>query len=391
MATPSAAVAAAPGVGYLCSSTDFSCLDGTGYSGQSVWGSWGPGHNCVSYAAFRLEQAGVARPWPDRIGSGFEWDDKARAAGVVVDTTPTVGSIAQWDNGSGHVAYVEAVDDTSIQVSEDNYPSSSSRRQIDRSSATFAAAEFIHVADVAPAVINRVLSGQIGSGALVNYGGHVYRIAGGAPLYVSTFDAVGGPQPTATLTDAEFGALRVTPADGTLVVGAQTGEYYTFAGSAPLYVSTFDAIGGVQPAVSVDQAALDMAGAGGVWDHASRRPVDGTLVFGAQTGQVYQFAGGAPIYVSTFDAIGGWRPPQSVDQAALDNAGAGGRWDHALFHPSDGTLLVGAQTGRVYVTRAGHPEYVWEWAQVGGPAATASADQVSIDNAGVSGPWSHLS
>lgn len=393
--TAAAAVAApgvasaTPGASYLCSSSDFSCLAGTGYSGQSVWGSWGPGHNCVSYVAYRLEQAGSARPWPDRVGSGYEWDDKARAAGVPVDHNPTVGSIAQWDNyGSGHVAYVEAVTATAIEVSEDNFGGGATRRLIDRSSDHFASANFIHVRDVNP---NRVTSGAIGNGALVDYQGAIFRIAGGAPVYVSTFDAIPGGQPSTTLSDAEFGSLAATPADGTLVSGVQTGQVYQFVGGAPIYVSTFDAVGGPQPTTPVDQVALDNAGAGGLWDHVARRPANGTLVRGTQTGQVFVFAGGAPIYVTTFDAVGGPQPVRGVDQVSLDNAGSGGPWNHVSFVPGDGSLVRATQTGGVYQIRSGHPVWISDWSQVGGPQPTVAVDQVAVDNAGAGGFWNHLS
>ena len=389
-ATPAAA--AAPGVTYLCSSTDYSCLAGSGYSGQSVWGSWGPGHNCVSYAAYRLAQTGVARPWPDRIGNGIEWDDKARAAGVPVDKNPTVGSIAQWDNyGAGHVGYVEQVTASFIDVSEDNFASSGSGtstvRRIDRGSQMFADADFIHVRDVPG---NRVAAGQIGDGAVVNHGGHVYTIAGGAPVYVSTWDGVGGPRSTTALSDEEFSSLRTMPADGTLLQGRQTGQVYHVVGGAPLYLSTFDVIGGSRPSVAVDQAALDNAGVGGVWNHLSSRPANGTMVVAYQRGEVYRFVGGAPVYVSTFDGLGGWRPLPYVDQAAVDFAGSPGVWRHASFRPDEGSVLRGGQTGRVYVIRGGHPVYVNTWDEIGGPQPTTDVDQAAIDMAGAGGVWSHL-
>ncbi|MEO5833328.1 MAG: CHAP domain-containing protein [Nakamurella sp.] len=394
--TAASASAAAPGVSYLCSSGDYGCLASTGYGGQSVWGSWGPGHNCVSYASFRLEQAGAARPWPDRVGSGFEWDDKARAAGVPVDDNPAVGAIAQWDNyGAGHVGYVEAVTDSYIDVSEDNYSSrgsgTSTVRRIERSSQMFADASFIHVRDaVAAAPPNRVSDGTVGDNAVVDYQGHVYRIAGGAPVYTSTFDAVGGPQPTISLSDAEFGALRSVPREGTVLVGSQRGEVYRVTGGAPVYVSTWDAIGGPQAPIWVDQAALDNAGAGGVWDHLSRRPVDGTTVVVWPNGEVYRFAGGAPIYVASFDAISFWGPMLSVDVAAIDRADGGGAWSHVAMRPAEGTVIAGGQTGRVYVIGNGHPEYVSDWAQIGGPRPATVVDQVAIDNAGGPDRWRHL-
>jgi surface antigen len=152
-----AGLVAVPGVAnadtLLCKSSDYSCLAGTGYVGQSVWGSWGPGHNCVSYAAYRLRANGASQQWSP-IGNGSDWDENARRVGVRVDTSPAVGSIAQWDGNNGHVAYVEAVTSTYIEISEDSYvtPTSgySSRRRLDRGGSQFAAAEFIHVRDVGP-------------------------------------------------------------------------------------------------------------------------------------------------------------------------------------------------------------------------------------------------
>jgi surface antigen len=160
---PSPALAAS-GETSLCTSGGYGCLSDTGYSGQSVWGSWGPGHNCVSYAAYRLRANGAVQPWAP-IGNGNQWDEKARAAGVRVDTTPAAGSIAQWDSGSaGHVAYVDIVTPTHIEISEDSYLTDTSgytsRRRLDRNGTTFGSAEFIHVRDVGGASANRDISGD---------------------------------------------------------------------------------------------------------------------------------------------------------------------------------------------------------------------------------------
>ncbi len=86
---------------------------------------------CVSFAAWRLSQHGRAlNNGKDSWGSALSWDDTARRLGRTVGTTPTVGSVAQWNagesspyygpgsataNGSfaaggyGHVAWVKAV------------------------------------------------------------------------------------------------------------------------------------------------------------------------------------------------------------------------------------------------------------------------------------------
>jgi hypothetical protein len=74
------------------------------------------------------------------------------------------------------------------------------------------------------------------------------------------------------------------------------------------------------------------------------QPVNGTLITGAQTGEGHVVADGAPIYVSTWATFGGPQPTTTVDQAAIDNAGSGGLWNHLRAMPADGTLITGAQT-----------------------------------------------
>ncbi|WP_438465871.1 coiled-coil domain-containing protein [Streptococcus pluranimalium] len=63
-------------------------------------------------------------PWAgNNWGNGGQWAVSAAAAGFSVGSTPTVGSIAVWnDGGYGHVAVVVAVESsTRIQVMEANY------------------------------------------------------------------------------------------------------------------------------------------------------------------------------------------------------------------------------------------------------------------------------
>src|SRR3982074_1494350 len=83
-----------------------------------------PGY-CTSFAAFRLSQEGVrlhgaSLQGPNGktafFGNGGSWDAAAASIGYVVDSHPTVGSVAVWHGGEdgawwgGHVAYVMAVD-----------------------------------------------------------------------------------------------------------------------------------------------------------------------------------------------------------------------------------------------------------------------------------------
>ena len=98
---------------------------------------------CVSYVAWRLDQAGhTLSNQADGWGSALNWDDVAATVGVGVGAQPLVGAVAHWNAGEssvlylsgspspnarfaagsyGHVAYVTAVyEDGSVQVAQYN-------------------------------------------------------------------------------------------------------------------------------------------------------------------------------------------------------------------------------------------------------------------------------
>ncbi len=123
----------------LCERYDHGCLLFSGYNGQSTWGYPvdSRGHNCTNYAAYRLARNGVNNP--GNLGDGYQWADSARSKGIPVNSTPAVGSIAQWNKittnnfaPNGHVAYVEAVTDSYIEVTESNWGGPGRRTRHDR-------------------------------------------------------------------------------------------------------------------------------------------------------------------------------------------------------------------------------------------------------------------
>jgi len=76
--------------------------------------------NCTWYAYERRAQLG--RPVGSFWGNAATWAMYARAAGYLVDNTPSVGAVMQNGGGYGHVAVVESVNsDGSITISEMNY------------------------------------------------------------------------------------------------------------------------------------------------------------------------------------------------------------------------------------------------------------------------------
>jgi cell wall-associated NlpC family hydrolase len=219
--------------------------------------------------------------------------------------------------------------------------------------------------------------GTVGEGSFVSHGGFVYRIAGGAPIYVSSWAAVGGPQPTTPLSDAEFAALPQYPRDGTFL-NSSTGAVYRVAGGAPLVVSNWNAVGGPQPYVTVDEAAIDNAGGGAPWNHLRAYPADGTFL-NTSTGAVYRVAGGAPLFVSNWDAVGGPQPYVTVDEWDVDNTANSAA--HLRTYPADGTFL-NSSTGAVYRVAGGAPLFVSQWSAVGGEQSYVTVDQWDIENAG---------
>jgi surface antigen len=95
------------------------------HEGTSYWSMY-PGNNCTNYVAFVESTVyGVDTPTYD-LGNGYTWASAAAQNGVLVNHTPTVGSVAYWSGGDdgipdgGHVAIVEAVgpNDSFITISQ---------------------------------------------------------------------------------------------------------------------------------------------------------------------------------------------------------------------------------------------------------------------------------
>lgn len=88
--------------------------------------------------------------------------------------------------------------------------------------------------------------------------GAVFRIAGGAPLYVSTWDAFGGPQPYTDISNETFNALSPYPAVNTFLRGSRSGRVFRVVQDGHrYYVPSWDPYGGPQPYVDVDDVAID--------------------------------------------------------------------------------------------------------------------------------------
>jgi CHAP domain len=97
-----------------CTAAGYPSHDYGGHADSSYW-LMSAGDECTNYAAY-VEQTvfGVSAP-TYILGDGGSWATTAAAHGVAVDDTPTVGAVAEWDDGTdgiggpGHVGVVEAV------------------------------------------------------------------------------------------------------------------------------------------------------------------------------------------------------------------------------------------------------------------------------------------
>jgi uncharacterized protein YciI len=189
--------------------------------------------------------------------------------------------------------------------------------------------------------------GAVTNGSFVSYQGNVFRIAGGAPLYVSNWSVFGGAQPTQELSASEWEGLRSRPSDGTLLRSGTT--VYVVAGGAPLVVSSCNAIGSCDGYVQVDPYDISHL------DHLNAVPSNGTLVRAGVA--VYAVAGGAPLAVTSCSEIGSCDGYVQVDPYAISHL------DHLNPVPSNGTLLRAGVA--VYTVAGGAPLAVSGCAAIG--------------------------
>lgn len=340
---------------------------------QSFFGMYG-GHNCTNYVAYRLKSRGINASYMAGQGNGYQWGPVAAAHGVAVDKSPRVGDIAWFDqkaglSSNGHVAYVEAVDTTTgrVKVSEDNWGGDFDWRWYLVADVT----GFIHFGGtVSPTPPPPPTPPGNGTFVRVNENGQVYRIAGGAPIYVSTWAGYGSVQPLTAISAATLAAMPTYPADGTFLTGTD-GRVYRVAGGAPLYVSTWASFGGSQPTVVVDAAAIANAGGSGVYGHLLATPRDGSFLRSAADSRTYVVAYGAPMYVPTWAAYGGTKSFVVVDPYELANG------PHLRATAGDG-FLRGWPSGRLVHVSAGRPLGFSSWTTFGGQKPVVVVDDTTL-------------
>ena len=348
--------------------------------------------NCTSYVAWKLSTLGVPAGKFSGLHNGGQWAANA-PPGVLVDGTPAVGSAAVKVGSVGHVAFVEAVSGSQITVSEYNghYDGTWGERSGTPGSLGFT--KFVHFE---ASGLGGGSGTAEGSFVQVSGQGSIYRIVGGAPLYVSDWAVFGGQQPYTVLSQSAFDALRAHPVDGTFVnavtsAGAEQGSY-VIAGGAPLYISSWGVYGG-EPVGVVRIDAWDIANVGSAPSHLRATPVDGTFVnavtsAGAEQGS-YVIAGGAPLYISSWGVYGG-EPAAMVRIDAWDIANITDPASHLNARPADGTFVNAVTSSEAeygsYVIAGGAPFAITTWSTYGGePPGLVRIDSWDLTHLGSSG------
>jgi hypothetical protein len=97
-----------------CSATGYPSHGYGAHAETSYW-MMSAGDQCTNYTAYVEQTVYGVKPPGYTLGDGGVWAQTAAEHGVVVDHTPTVGAVAEWDDGTagiggpGHVGVVERV------------------------------------------------------------------------------------------------------------------------------------------------------------------------------------------------------------------------------------------------------------------------------------------
>jgi hypothetical protein len=208
--------------------------------------------------------------------------------------------------------------------------------------------------------------------------GGVYRFVAGTPELITRCNYGGGCGTPVPLDGGTFGFsgtatpslphMRGLPPDGTLVVDADDGGIYRFAGGAPEWISRCNYGGGCAGAVALDGGTFARNGSATPGTiHLRSLPADGTLVTDQDDGGTYRFAGGAPEWISRCDYGGGCGGAVPLDGGTFSHLGtATAALPHMRAVPLNGTYLQLLDAGPFYRVAGGDPIAVADCARLDG-------------------------
>ena len=174
-------------------------------------------------------------------------------------------------------------------------------------------------------------------------------------------------RPTHLLAGASLARLPALPAEGTFLRGAQREEVYRVVGGAPVFVSSWAP--SAEPAATPrsTRARSTRPEPAASWNHLRAKPAEGTCSRRPARRAVpgRRRRSGARLVVGEHRRAEA--PSWMSTQAAIDRAGTGGRWGHLSHKPRNGSYLRGAATGYIYEMSGGYgvPRHVLGPGRVG--------------------------
>ncbi|MFN8074853.1 MAG: hypothetical protein U0Q15_05450 [Kineosporiaceae bacterium] len=210
----------------------------------------------------------------------------------------------------------------------------------------------------------------------------VYRIAGGAPLYVSSWAKVSdvASHPVKTVSQATFNALPRYPKDGTFLSDGDGDGAWRIAGGAPLKISNWAKFpaGSALKAIDVDDLNITSAGTG-MYTHTRTVPLNGTFLGDSTTTAAYITVGGAPmrIYDWADYPAGSALKAVEIDPVNITSAGTAGIG--LLKYPANGSFIGDVHSLAAYRIAGGAPLQLNDW-NTYTDAQKASAVEVDTRN-----------
>ncbi len=290
---------------------------------DSMFDNWGEyNRECTSWVAWRLH--GHNKFEMPFHANADNWGARAKKLGYTVNSTPAVGSVAYWDTSTrSHVAWVEAVNPNKT-VTIEEYNIGASGKYDEATIGTSTPTGYIHFQDLVT---------SFADGAYVTFNSNVYRMAGGAPIFVSSW-AKFGKKPSGLATAKQWSALKKVPADGTFIIAQPSNKIYRIVGGAPIYISSWDVVGGKKASVSVTDDAITNAGAASTspWRHLTQFPADKEYVVASPSNKIYQITAGGADPIADWASVGGQQPAVQIGDDDIANAGTAvtGPFSHLL-------------------------------------------------------------
>ena len=243
------------------------------------------------------------------------------------------------------------------------------------------------------------------NGSFVRARDRIWRLVGGALVYVPSWAPYGGRRRTIPLTSAQYATVAAQRIrNGEFIRTIQDRAVYRMVGGAPVYVSSWAAVGGRHFATSIDATNLSHAGQGYPWGAIAAFPVLRSTQHGfrpsfarsGSDGRVYALVGGAPLYVTSWAVYGGRQPTVTIDGAAITHAGRG-RWRFLRWYPvlltQNEQLAAAVRPGAPvypFAVAGGAPIYVPNTNNFPEPLDRVLVDPTTVARAGGRAPFDHL-